>query len=159
MSNYFINKDKKTGEIVYLEYNKDGYKVSPKAKKKDAIEVNKIVFVSPEFTEKLLKKKINSKLSKLLLELNTDYDDNGEEGETRLRNRFLEAEKLKLVIINKYKKYLGNAYYKLTLKKLELIIEGYRNKIRNIHQNKQREILMNMFMGNYEEPEKKGKGR
>ena len=40
-SNYFISKDVKTGEIVYLEYNKNGYKVSPKTKKKDAIEVNK----------------------------------------------------------------------------------------------------------------------
>ena len=68
MSNYFISKDNKTGEIVYLEYDKNGYKVTPKTKKKDAIEVNKIVFVSPELTEKLLKKKINSKISKLLLD-------------------------------------------------------------------------------------------
>ena len=27
MSNYFISKDNKTGEIVYLEYDKNGYKV------------------------------------------------------------------------------------------------------------------------------------
>lgn len=57
MRNYFINKDNKTGEIVYLEYDKNGYSVSPKAKKKNDIEVNKIVFVSPELTSKLLKKK------------------------------------------------------------------------------------------------------
>ena len=63
MNNYFISKDKKTGEIVYLEYDKDGYKVSPKARKKDSIEVNKIVFVSPELTEKLLKKKIEELLA------------------------------------------------------------------------------------------------
>ena len=70
-SNYFISRDIQSGEVVYLEYNKNGYKVSPKTKKKDAIEVNKIVFVSPSLTEKLLKKKINNKISKLLLELNT----------------------------------------------------------------------------------------
>ena len=54
-SSYFISKDTTSGEVVYLEYNKDGYKVSPKAKKEDAIEVNKIIFVSPTLTEKLLK--------------------------------------------------------------------------------------------------------
>ena len=50
-SNYFISRDVKTGEVVYLEYNKDGYSVTTRAKKKDANEVNKIVFVSPTLTE------------------------------------------------------------------------------------------------------------
>ena len=61
--NYFISRDNKNGEVVYLEYNKNGYNVKPKVKKEDAIEVNKIVFVSPSLTEKLLKKKINNKIS------------------------------------------------------------------------------------------------
>ena len=34
MSNYFVSKDSKTGEIVYLEYDKKGYKVKPKTTKK-----------------------------------------------------------------------------------------------------------------------------
>ena len=58
MNNYFISKDNKSGEIVYLEYDKEGYKVTPKRKKEDAIEVNKIVFVAPKLTEKLIKKKL-----------------------------------------------------------------------------------------------------
>lgn len=33
MNNYFISKDNKSGEIVYLEYDKEGYKVTPKRKK------------------------------------------------------------------------------------------------------------------------------
>ena len=67
-NNYFVSKDKKSGEIVYLEFNKDAYNVKPKVNAKDAIKVNEIVFVSPSLTQKLLKKKINSKISKLLLE-------------------------------------------------------------------------------------------
>lgn len=159
MSNYFINKDNKSGEIVYLEYDNNGYKVSPKAKKKDAINVNKIVFVSPELTEKLLKKKINSRMSKLLLEFNTSYDDEDDDGEARFRDKLKEAERLKLMLINEYKKYLGGKYYNLTLKKIQIIIDGYRNKLFNIRENKKKEILMNMFMGTMEEPEKKGRGR
>ena len=27
--NYFISRDNKNGEVVYLEYNKDGYNVKP----------------------------------------------------------------------------------------------------------------------------------
>ena len=46
--NYFVERNKDTDEIVYIEYDKlDGYLVTPKTKKEDAINVNKIVFVSP----------------------------------------------------------------------------------------------------------------
>ena len=34
MNNYFISKDNKSGEIVYLEYDKEGYKVTPKKERK-----------------------------------------------------------------------------------------------------------------------------
>lgn len=161
MSNYFISKDSKTGEIVYLEYDKNGYKVKPKAKKKDAIEVNKIVFVSPDLTEKLLKKKINHKVSKLLLELNTFYDDDSDDG-SRLRNMLKEAERLKLNIINNYKRYLGKDYASLTLKKIQIIIDGYRSQISYINDKKKQELMLEMFRNNIdmeEEKEKKGRGR
>ena len=91
MRNYFINKDNKTGEIVYLEYDKNGYSVSPKTKKKDDIEVNKIVFVSPELTSKLLKKKIDIKINKLLNEYNTIDDDEDDDNGSRLRDKLKEA--------------------------------------------------------------------
>lgn len=163
-SSYFISKDNKTGEIIYLEYNKNGYKVSPKAKKKDAIEVNKIIFVSPTLTEKLLKKKINTKISKLLLELNTFYDeDNGDstsEGK-RVRNMLMEAEKLKTNLINNYKKYLNGNYIGLTLKKLQIIIDGYNSRLSAIINKKQKDIFMEMLSRNnfIEEETKRGKGR
>lgn len=164
-SSYFINKDSKTGEVVYLEYNKNGYKVSPKTKKEDAIEVNKIIFVSPTLTEKLLKKKVNSKISKLLLELNTFYeaDNNDSDGEeTKLRNMLKEAEKLKLVLIEKYKKYLGGRYTSLTLKKIQIIIDGYRSRLDKILlEKRKKEILIQMLNSQmfFEEESKRGKGR
>lgn len=156
--NYFISKDTKNGEVVYLEYDKNGYKVKPKVKKEDAIEVNKIVFVSPTLTEKLLKKKINNKISKLLLELNTTYDDETDGDEGRFRNMYKEAEKLRAYLINVYAKYLGKTYASLTLKKLELIINEYKEKLYIINEKKQREIFIKMFGMNMEEG-KKGKGR
>lgn len=163
-SNYFVSKDNKTGEVVYLEYNKNGYKVTPKAKREDAIEVNKIVFVSPSLTEKLLKKKINSKISKLLLELNTFYEEDTNDTDSeasRIRNMIKESEKIKENLINKYKKYLDGKYTSLTLKKIQIIIDGYNSRMNAIKDKKQKEILMEMYARyNYaEEDVKKGKGR
>lgn len=164
-SSYFINKDNKTGEIVYLEYNKDGYKVSPKTKKQDAIEVNKIIFVSPTLTEKLLKKKVNTKISKLLLELNTFYeaDNNDSDGEeTKLRNMLKEAERLKLTLIEKYKKYLDGRYTSLTLKKIQIIIDGYRSRLDKLtFEKRKKEMLIQMLnrQAFFEEESKRGKGR
>lgn len=159
MHNYFINKDNKTGEIVYLEYNKNGYSVSPKAKKKDDIEVSKIVFVSPELTNKLIKKKLDIKITKLVKDYNTTYDDEDDDSAVgRIRDKIKEAERLKLTILNEYSKYLGGTYSRLTLKKLQLIIDGYRNKLYKLRDKKKQEVLMQMF-NQIDNSEKKGRGR
>lgn len=159
MHNYFINKDNKTGEIVYLEYNKNGYSVSPKTKKKDDIEVNKIVFVSPELTNKLIKKKIDIRINKIIKDYNTFYDDEDDNSaDGRIRDKIKEAERLKLTILNEYSKYLGSSYSRLTLKKLQLIINGYRNKLYKLRNKKKQEVLMQMF-NQIDESEKKGRGR
>lgn len=159
MHNYFINKDNKTGEIVYLEYNKNGYSVSPKTKKKDDIEVNKIVFVSPELTNKLIKKKIDIRINKIIKDYNTFYDDEDDDSASgRIRDKIKEAERLKLTILNEYSKYLGSSYSRLTLKKLQLIINGYRNKLYKLRNNRKQEELMQMF-NQIDESEKKGRGR
>ena len=162
MNNYFISKDNKSGEIVYLEYDKDGYKVTPKRKKEDAIEVNKIVFVSPKLTEKLIKKKIDHKLDKLLYELNLiniDDEDNDSGNNEKIRDMLKEAERFRLSIIKNYKKYLGNSYITLTLKKMQIIIDGYKAKLYAINERRNEKILNNIFnQMKMEEPEKKGKG-
>lgn len=166
-SNYFISRDMQSGEVVYIEYNKDGYKISPKAKKKDAIEVNKIIFVSPKLTEKLIKKKINNKISKLLLELNTFYDENDEDSEseeTRVRDMLKEAERLKLNIINNYKKYLDSKYTGLSLKKIQIIIDGYRSREQVIIDKKKEQFFAQLLSNSeymYEEQNeiKQGRGR
>ena len=62
--------------------------------------------------------------------------------------------------MNTYSKYLGKTYANLTLKKLELIINEYKEKLYIINEHKQKEMFMRMFgMNMEEEHEKKGKGR
>ena len=71
-----------------------------------------------------------------------------------------EAEKFRLSIINNYKKYLGNSYITLTLKKMQIIIDGYKAKLYTIKERENEKILINIFnQMKIEEPEKKGKVR
>lgn len=126
--NYFVERNKDTDEIVYIEYDKlDGYLVTPKTKKEDAINVNKIVFVSPTLTEKLIKKKIELKIKRLLQEL-SDFDEESGSADA-IKETLMESEKLKINIINKYLKYLGHDYANLSLEKLQLIINELRYRL------------------------------
>ena len=90
--NYYLHKNNITNEVIYLEYDKlDGYPVTPKTNITDAIRVNKIIFVNPEFSEKIIRKKIEIKIRYLLRTL--DEIDDSDEG--AIQNTILEAEKLR----------------------------------------------------------------
>jgi len=138
--NYYVEKNNDSKEIVYVEYKTiDGYKITPKTKKEDAIEVNKIVFVSPSLTEKLIKKKIDIKL-KFLLNRLKEIDDNDEDSESGIRETLVTAERLKMNILNNYIKYLGNEYRNLSLKKLQIIINELRVRLFAITEKKYNQL-------------------
>ena len=153
--NYYLHKDKKTNEIVYLEYNKlDGYPITPKAKIEDAIRVNKIIFVNPDMSEKIIRKKIDIKIRYLLNCL--DEIDDSDEG--AIQNTILEAEKLRVDILNKYKKYLGNTYGELSMKKIQIVINQLRMKLFDCMSKRNYNLLNDLYYLEDEEP-KKGRGR
>lgn len=155
--NYYLKKDKKTGEVIYLEYDKiKGYNITPKSNIYDAITVNKIVFVNPSLSEKIIKKKISIKLKNLLKYLE-DIDNSGSTDEDGVRQSLMDAERLKLMILNEYHKYLGNTYQSLTLKKIQIIINQLRIKLYNIINDKRRTILDDLYY--LEEDEYRGRKR
>lgn len=139
-NSYNLCKDGITSKIsINLKYD-DSYNVKPKVKGKGTIEVNKINFLSPDFSEKLIKKKIELKILNLLKRVeNSDEDD----GTSAIEKSIIEAEKLRIKIINNYVKYLGNTYQKLTLKKLGIIIDNLKYQLIEIEQRKQDELLLN----------------
>lgn len=155
--NYYLKKDKKSGEVIYLEYDKiKGYNITPKSNIYDAITVNKIVFVNPSLSEKIIKKKISIKLKNLLKYLE-DIDNSGSTDEDGVRQSLMDAERLKLMILNEYRKYLGNTYQSLTLKKIQIIINQLRIKLYNIINDKRRTILDDLYY--LEEDEYRGRKR
>ena len=125
--NYLLEKNNKTNEIVYMEYEKlNGYKLTPKASIYDGIKVNKIIFINPSLSEKIIKKKINIKIHKWLEYLKFCNEDptGGDEG--NIRRCIMDIEKLRINIINTYAKYLGHDFKGLTLDKLQIIINEYK---------------------------------
>jgi hypothetical protein len=152
--NYFVERNHNTDEVVYLEYDKiDGYKITPKTKMEDAISVEKVVIASPSMSSKIIKKKINNIITKILKFI--ENIDDSTDGES-IRENLMKAEKLRISIITKYIKYLGNNYSSLTLKKLELMAnklesELYKKELKNRY-------LDYLLFNNYQE-NNKGKGR
>jgi len=136
--NYYISKDEKTNEVVYLDLDKiEGYEVNPKASKKNEITINKIIFVNNEMSEKIIRRKIDKKIATLLRELRQMDEEGTEEGS--IKRSLMTAEKLRLQIINNYVKYLGHTYESLTLKKIQIIINELRFKLFTIEQIKKQE--------------------
>ncbi len=135
---YYVSKTRKTKETEYLELERlDGYKVTPKVKEKDAIGVSKIIFVNDDMSEKIIRKKVDKKIESLLHILKLIQNDDDSTGEDTIKHSLMDAEKLRLQLINNYVKYLGHTYHSLTLKKIEVIIEQLRYKLYTIEFNKQ----------------------
>ena len=151
---YYVSKTRKPRETMYLELEKlKGYKVSPKVKEKDAIGVSKIIFVNDEMTEKLIRKKVDKKIADLLKQLK-QIDEEGANDADPITKSLMDAEKLRMQLVNKYVKYLGNTYHSLTLKKIQLIIEVLRYKLYLIEFKKQE-----VYENNYEEKKEGKRGR
>lgn len=159
-TNYFIKKNKKTSEVILIDYDqKDGYQINPKVKKEDEINVNKIVFMSPNLSEKLIRKKIDKRIEYLLNQLKIVDEDNDD---GFIEKTLMDAEKLRIMIVNNYVKFLGNTYQSLTLKKIQIIINELKIKLYNNQTKKVPRFFMNFEskdMGMEVEEEKKGRGR
>lgn len=153
--NYYLHKDKKTGEIVYLEYDKiDGYPILPKADLIDAISVNKIIFVNPDLSEKLIRKKIEIRIRYLLKTLNEiDEDDDG-----AIKDTLMKAELLRVDMLNKYVKYLGHTYGEFSMKKIQIITNQLRMMLFENMNKRNSSYLNDLYYLDDEEP-KKGRGR
>ncbi len=158
--NYYLHKNSRTGEILYLEYDKiKGYPITPKTHIEDAIEVSKIVLVNPTLSEKLTRKKVEIKIRYLLKKLEEFESDEsgGEEGD--IQATLMDAERLKLNIINNYIKYFGNTYGSFSIKKIQTIINQLRIKLYNKVNQRRMYEQMNQLYYLDEDVEERGRGR
>lgn len=144
---FLIVKEKSSKEIKYFDYDKlDGYNLRAKENTRfdDAIDISRMIIINPTFIEKIATKKINSKFDKLLNMMSICDEEDDESGEG-YRIALDEANKLKMELLNKYKKFIEDEKLELMLKKIEILESSLKVRL---------EVLYNSL-----EQEEKSKGR
>lgn len=129
---FLVIKNKDSKEIKYFEYKKiKGYNITPKknVRFEDAINVDKMVLINPGLIEKMVDKKVKRKFDYLinLMSIVCDSDSSDPDGLYLAKN---EAEKFRMELLNKYKKYIENQKFELLEKKLSILEDELDLRIR-----------------------------
>ncbi len=126
MKKYIINKDNPNEKLLYYNVNIVGLSVTPnKSVPGYNVIAKKLTLVDPELREAYIKQKINKKIDKVIkfmIRILNDEDTSDEDAGIVLD----EINKLKGIIINKYKEYMIESEYKALLTKLILIEEEFK---------------------------------
>ena len=120
---FLVVKNKDSKDIKYFEYDKiSGYNIkpNPNLKFQDAINVNRMILINPSLIEKMIDKKIKRKFDYLINLLSVVYENDDDTG-TGLQLALDEAEKFRMELINKYKKYINEEKIELMLKKISIL--------------------------------------
>lgn len=136
---YYVVKDKVSKAITYFEYDKmEGYDLSPKkgVKIEDAINVNKVVIINPSLAQKVAKKKLDLKFKKLLQLLNIIFETDDDTG-TAYHEGLDEVSKLRIELLNKYRKHLSEEEADLMDKKLDILEQELKVRLYYLEQNYQ----------------------
>lgn len=131
MSSYLIKKDKSTGEIIYMEYDLEGYKFKPKNNlDKPYLKVNSVTIYKPEMIEHVLAMKFEKKfnrLSQIILRFLYQDDDDSDSGDFEIL--LDEIARLNSIVELQYKKFLSNEEYKDYIHKLAFLDAQVRQKV------------------------------
>lgn len=138
---YHIVKDKEDKSITYFEYDKmDGYDLAPKKgiKIEDAINVNKVVIINPSLANKVANKKLDLKFRKLVSLLNIIFETDDETG-SAYHQGLDEVNRLRMELINKYKKHLSDDEFDTMEKKLGILEHELKVRLHFLEQQLQYE--------------------
>ena len=149
---YVIDKDNDKKRLVYYGVNMIGLNVNPKNEVPGLdIKAKKVIIVDNELTEEYIRKRVNRKIDKIIKFMLRILNDEGTtEDDTGMV--LDEINRLKGIIINKYRKYMLDSEYKSTLTKLILIEEEFKKSYNN-------KMFRNYISNNYYEEELGSRGR
>ena len=92
-----------------------------------------------------------------LLDLDFDEEPSGGD-EGAIQATLMEAERLKLMILNNYVKYLGNTYGELSMKKIQIVTTQLRMKLFDNINRRNNSYINELYYLEEDEP-KRGRGR
>ena len=150
---YVVEHKGEDKKLIYYNVNIVGLNVTPKNNIKDlTIKADKIILIDPDLCESYIRKRINKKIDRVIKFMIKILNDDGTtDDDTGLV--LDELNKLKGIIINKYKEYLTKSEYKALLTKLILLEEEFQ---KNYNQKMYMNYVSNIY---YEETDTKGRGR
>ena len=150
---YVIEKNGKDMKLVYYSVNMVGLGVEPKNGVPGlTIKAKKVVLVDQKLRDAYIKQRINKKIDKVIkFMLRILNDEDTTEGDVGMV--LDEINKLKGIVIKKYKEYMKVSEYKALLTKLIIIEEEFKK-------NYNQKLYMNYMNGSiYEEKISEGRGR
>lgn len=150
---YVIEKNGKDMKLVYYSVNMVGLGVEPKNGVPGlTIKAKKIVLVDSKLRDAYIKQRINKKIDKVIkFMLRILNDEDTTEGDVGMV--LDEINKLKGIVIKKYKEYMKVSEYKALLTKLIIIEEEFKK-------NYNQKLYMNYMNGSiYEEKISEGRSR
>ncbi len=152
MKKYIIDKDNPNEKLLYYNVGVVGLSVTPnKSVPGYKITAKKLTLVDPDLREAYIKQKINKKIDrviKFMIKILNDEDTSDEDAGIVLD----EINKLKGIIINKYKEYMIESEYKSLLTKLILIEEEFKK-------NYNQKTYLNYMTNSVYEEAIQGRGR
>ena len=152
MKKYIIDKDNPNEKLLYYNVDVVGLSVTPnKSVPGYKITAKKLTLVDPDLREAYIKQKINKKIDrviKFMIKILNDEDTSDEDAGIVLD----EINKLKGIIINKYKEYMLESEYKALLTKLILIEEEFKK-------NYNQKTYLNYMTNSVYEEAIQGRGR
>jgi len=125
MMNFLIKKDDKINEIVFLEYQLDGYRIKLNAKKSN-IGIREVLIVNRKMIESILEKKFNKSFDNIL---HTTYRAIQSDRQSDINDALNELRRLEDILLDKYQKFLSSEKKKKFLAKLELMKEQLNLKL------------------------------
>jgi len=133
MANYLIKKDEKTNEIIYMEYELEGYDFSPRIKNDAYIKIKHVTLIKPAMIEKILLLKLKKQFKKVAFN-NFHILNDEDAGEEATILALDETRRLKSIILSKYHKFLRKTVEKEYLKQLTVMEHELEMKIYLIRQ-------------------------
>lgn len=150
---YVIEKNGKDMKLVYYSVNMVGLNVEPKNGVPGlTIKAKKVILIDPELRDAYIKQRINKKIDRVIkFMLRILNDEDTTEGDVGMV--LDEINKLKGIVIKKYKEYMKLSEYKALLTKLIIIEEEFKK-------NYNQKLYMNYMNGSiYEEKISEGRSR
>ena len=150
---YIIDNNNENTKFVYYNVNMTGLDITPKNEVSGFnIKAKKVILVDSALQDSFIKTRINRKLDKIIkFMLRILNDDETTDDDTGMV--LDEINRLKGIIINKYRKYMVESEYKSILTKLILIEEEFK---KSYNQKMYESFLNNNY---YEEELSSGRGR